>query len=321
LVISMTIDRALSGNPFSIDRFRCFEAAGRLRSFRPDAHVEAWSGLPRMSQFIFKSLFVSICHQFNWDFLQNALAGSLLPDPERHLSQIALTRSSEIARLLSSYPKPERIQPQQRAKMLRKTARDLQSLLNAGRLDALFAKPRLEGERGFYDVMSEVSAFAEDELEKKVRVLAHDLHREGILVFEDPQNLRPAVEYHILRLYIRTGRVYPTDDAVREQLRGPGTSSRARLVKLLRRSVEEAMNLTAFYADSNVATLNYVEWQMGRAICTPEVPHCLNPPIDELPTDVAALSVTRCAFADFCRSFTEPQYGWYHEPHFQKAIY
>lgn len=317
----MTIDRALSGNPFRIDQFRCRDAATRLRSFRPRTHVEAWSELPTISQFVFKSLFVSICHQFNWDFLQNAMARWLLPDPERHLAQIAMTRSSDIVRLLSAYPKLERTRGHERAKMLRTTAQELLSLRNTGQLNELIAKPRLEGEGGFYDVMRSVSAFAEDEIEKKVRVLAHDLHREGILVFKDPENLRPAVEYHILRLYIRSGRVYPTDEAVREELRSPGISSRARLVKLLRQMVEEAMNLTAFYADLDVSTLNYVEWQIGRSVCTSNDPHCADQPPDELPADVKALSPARCVFASFCRAYTEPQYGWYHEPQFQKAIY
>jgi len=93
------------------------------------------------------------------------------------------------------------------------------------------------------------------------------------------------------------------------------------LVKLLRRTVEEAMSLTAFYAAIDVATLNYVEWQIGRAICGPDIPYCDKPPPNRLPNDVEALSPQRCAFARFCRSFTEPEYGWYYEPHFQKAIY
>jgi len=114
---------------------------------------------------------------------------------------------------------------------------------------------------------------------------------------------------------------YPTDEFVREQLQHPGISSRTRLVKLLRRAVEEAMNLTALYANLDVATLNYVEWQIGRTICTAQSPHCAHLPTGKLPLDVEALSSSQCTFVDFCRSYTEPQYGWYHEPHFQKAIY
>lgn len=317
----MTIDRALSGNPFQIDQFRCREAAEKVRSFRAQPHVEPWSRLPVISQLVFKSLFVSICHQFNWDFLQHAMAGWLLPDPDRRLSEIALARPSDIDRLLSAYPKPERIRSQQRARILRMTAYELEQLHSAGRLEGLLTEPRLQGVGGFYDVMRSISAFSEDELEKKLRVLAHDLFREGIILFEDPQNLRPAVEYHILRLYIRSGRVYPTDESVREHLRRPGAWSRGRLVKLLRRAVEEAMDTTAFYAGLDVATLNYIEWQIGRAVCTAENPNCVSPPDEELATDVVVLSPTRCAYSEFCRSYNEPQYGWYHEPHFQKAIY
>jgi hypothetical protein len=317
----MTIDRALSGNPFSIDQFRCRDSANRLRNFQPRHRVERWSALPPLSQFVFKSLFISICHQFNWDFMQNAMAMWLLPDPERRLDQVAATRSSELARLLSTYPKQERIHSHQRAKMLRRTAQELNALLKSGQLDALIAEPRLEGADGFYELMRSVSAFAEDELEKKVRVLAHDLFREGILEFKDPVNLRPAIEYHILRLYVRSGRVYPTDESVREQLLNPGTESRTRLVKLMRRTVEEAMNLTAFYATLDVATLNYIEWQIGRGICTPEFPRCTHLQLDNLPDEIIELSPCRCAFSDFCRAYTEPQYGWYHEPHFQRVIY
>ncbi len=81
------------------------------------------------------------------------------------------------------------------------------------------------------------------------------------------------------------------------------------------------MNLTAFYAGLDIATLNHVEWQIGRSICTPNMPHCVDPPLDDLPANVRALSPICCAFVEFCRSYTEPQYGWYQEPHFQKAIY
>lgn len=317
----MTIDRALSGNPFGIDQFRCRHAADCLHTFQPQTRIEAWSGLPRLSQLVFKSLFVSICHQFNWDFLQGAMAAWLLPRPERRLEEVAETRPSDLEKLLASYPKPERIQSQQRARMLRTSARELKALLDSGQLRALVRNARLEGTAGFYEVMQQVSAFASDDLQKKVRVLAHDLHREKIIVFKDPQHLRPAVEYHILRLYIRSGRVYPTDESVREQLLDPAAPSRGRLVRLLRRAVEEAMELTAFYAQLDVATLNYVEWQIGRAVCTPVQPHCAGAPAAEISADVAAISPHRCAYSAFCRSYTEPNYGWYHEPNFQKAIY
>ncbi len=206
--------------------------------------------------------------------------------------------------------------------MLRDTGRALSALHGEGVLDQLIEEARLDGAGGFYAAMKAVPAFAEDRLEKKVRVLAHDVFRERIISFCDPGNLRPAVEYHLLRLYLRTGRVYPTDQAVRESLLSADLTSRGRLVALLRGAVEEAMYLTSFYADIDVATLNYVEWQIARTLCTPNLPaHCVGRPKEALPEDIAALCLGSCAFSSFCRSLTEPNYGWYHEPQFQKAIY
>lgn len=82
------------------------------------------------------------------------------------------------------------------------------------------------------------------------------------------------------------------------------------------------MQLTAFYAKMDVATLNYVEWQIGRSVCTSDAPpRCTGAPTETLAADVAALSPSMCLYSSFCRSFTERQYGWYNEPRFQKAIY
>ena len=318
----MTIDRALSGNPFAIDQFRCRDAAVALAQFRPDPIVEPWDGLEPRQQLLFKSLFISICQQFNWDFLQAAMASWLLPDPRARLPELAHVRPTDIARLLRAYPKQERVRAHERARMLREAAVALFELDGSGALQALINEARLEGPRGFYQVMKAIPAFREDALEKKVRVLAHDLHRERIITFHDVQNLRPAVEYHLIRLYLRTGRVFPTNADVRQSLISADLPSRERLVTLLRKAVEEAMNLTSFYSGLDVATLNYVEWQIARTLCTPDLPaHCVSRPDEALPADVADLCVDRCAFADFCQSFTQPDYGWYHEPQFQKAIY
>ncbi len=317
----MTLDRALSGNPFDIDQFRCRFAADRLRGLRLEVKAENWSHLPATSQLVFKTLFVSICQQFNWDFLQEAMSAWLLPDPERKLVEVAGVRPAKLRNLLAGYYKPERIQAVTRARMLRTTAVELQALIDSGRISQLVENPRLEGVGGFYEVMRGISAFAEDTLEKKLRVLAHDLYREGVLIFSDPQFLRPAIEYHIIRLYIRTGRVYPTDQFVREQLSKRGVSSRTRLVMLLRKMVEEALELTAFYANLDIAVVNQVEWHLGRSVCTPITPNCIGSASQELPKELAALSPNCCPYSEFCRSFTESSYGWYHEPQFQKAIY
>jgi hypothetical protein len=262
----------------------------------------------------------------NWDVLQSALADWMLPNADQRLAEFANTMAPDISRLLADYPKQDRVRARERAGILRQTAKQLTALRNAGALSRLFADPVLEGPDGFYALIFHLDAYASDPVEKKARVLAHDLYRENILAFLDPQNLKPAVEYHLIRLYLRSGRVFPTDPSVRELLIGPRPEARQRLVRVLRETVDEAMRQTAFYAGLDVANLNYLEWQLARSLCISELnpawhPLCENSATAKMPVDVEVVAQGQCPFADGCRARTDLTYGWYHEPQFEKAIY
>lgn len=324
----MSLDRDLAGNPFRVDLFRCFDAAKQLASYRGTHVREPWSALPKIDQLAFKVLFISICHQMNWDVLQGALAKWMLPNASSRLGEFAHTTPKQISRLLEDYPRQERVRPIERARMLRETAAKLKELMSdGGALSQILRAPVLAGEGGFYESMASVAAYTGDPFDKKARVLAHDLHREGILEFSDPQNLKPAVEYHLIRLYLRSGRVVPTKQSVSEELIGASRPSRARLVMLLRGAVDTAMQHTAQYAGIDIATLNYIEWQIGRSICVEELEmdtalaHCRAPAPETMPGDVRSLADSHCPFVSFCSSLNDPDYGWFREPHFQKAIY
>ena len=81
------------------------------------------------------------------------------------------------------------------------------------------------------------------------------------------ENIKPAIDYHVMRLYLRTGKV------IFEQLKGL-PRPRARLVRLLRSTVAEALRLTANYSKLTIPDVNYIEWQLGRNICINEQPLC-----------------------------------------------
>lgn len=323
----MSLDRALDGVPFAVDKFRCLEAARMLAKYKPDDETFPWSAAAPLTQLTFKTLFISICHRMNWDVMQSALASWMLPDTDKRLPEFAETPPSQIRQLLVSYPKQDRVLAHQRAAMLRDTAGSLLRISQSdGVLDRLFEHPYLDGPGGFYEVFGQIAAFQGDPLEKKIRVLAHDLHREGIMRFADPENLRPAVEYHLIRLYLRTGRVFPTRPAVIEALTGEPRPARRRLVMVLREAVDHAMRDTALYAGLDVATLNYLEWQLARTICVSELgedwhPHCLDAPARELPHDVARLVEGPCPYSQGCRTLGDRGYNWFNEPQFEKAIY
>lgn len=323
----MTLDRALSGIPFKVDLFRCHQAAQHLSQYHAASPVEPWTGESTETQVAFKTLFISICHQMNWDVLQEALAEWLLPNTYLRLDEFTDAPSSKIASLLSQYPRQERVRARERAAIFRETASALKALLApGGALRGVLVDRKLAGPTGYYSAIATIPAYTGDPLEKKARVLAHDLHREGIIPFADPGNLRPAVEYHLIRLYLRSGRVFPTHDAVREELIGEKHATRTRLVTVLRQTVDQAMRQTAFYAGLDLATLNYVEWQLARTICVSELseqwhPLCRSAPSERLPDDVRKIVGTACPFADGCRTLTDRGYPWFHEPQFEKAIY
>jgi len=324
----MSLDRDLDGDPFRVDLFRCHDAALALAPYLGAHVIEPWTYLPKLDQFVFKTLFISICHQMNWDVLQSAMAKWLLPAASGRLEEVAGMTARQMSSLLQDYPKQERVRALERSRMLRETADGLANLLaDGGPLSSLLEAPVLAGASGFYETIARIPAFTGDPFDKKARVLAHDLHREGIVTFSDPENLKPAVEYHLIRLYLRSGRVVPASDAVRDELLGERRPARPRLVKLLRGAVDTAMRQTALYSGIDVATLNYVEWQIGRSICVEELGpelapyHCRAPAPAEMPDDVRALAPCRCPFAGFCSSLNEPEYGWFREPQFQKAIY
>jgi hypothetical protein len=324
----MSLDRDLDGDPFRVDLFRCRDAALVLAPFRDRHAVEPWTDLPGIEQFVFKTLFISVCHQMNWDVLQSAMAEWLLPDVRSRLDALAATTPRQISVLLQDYPKQERVRAVERSRMLRETAQNLKEMLAAGgRLSKLLENPLLGGPSGFYDTIATIPAFTGDPFDKKARVLAHDLHREGIVTFGDPENMRPAVEYHLIRLYLRSGRVVPTSDAVRDELLGGDRPARPRLVKLLRGAVDVAMRQTALYSGIDIASLNYLEWQIGRSICVEELGpelaplHCKAPAPIDMPEEVRALAPCQCPFANFCSSLNELSYPWFREPQFQKSIY
>ena len=324
----MSLDKALSGQPFKVDLFSCFQAAQKLKGYRPAPVIEPWANEPKVDQFMFKTLFISICHQMNWDVMQSAMASFSFPDTYNRLDEFSATTSTQIADLLENYPKKERVRAAERAKILRQTARQLKELMpDRAAAEERIANSFLEGPDGFYDFAGKVDAFTGDPFEKKPRVLAHDLFREEIIPFSDPENLKPAVEYHLIRLYLRSGRVSTENQWVREELAGPRTPTRDRLVKLVREAVDDAMRQTALYAELDAATLNYLEWQIGRSICVEELSDSLAPKYCypgnsyDLPDDIQKLCTEGCPMNSFCRELSDPQYPWLNEPQFQKAFY
>jgi len=296
------IEQLLStGKPFDIDMSVCMKHAQVISSYIRPIEIFSWSSKPNYIQLTFKVSFIAICHQFNWDFMQNTLAKYLLADDVEIVELLERMDARTIAKWLSAYPKQERVRAKERAEILRDVGRVLRKDFG-GDLQYFYecCEKATVSNIDFYAFLDKFEGYRTDPLKKKTNVLTHDLLKENIVSFEKGMQINPAIDYHIMRLYLRTGRVIPTDKAIFKYLEG-APNPRGALVKKLREAVSEAEANTAFYSKLNVADVNYIEWQIGRSICLNNKPICQNEnKVISIPSDVSALCKGNCPYIDVC---------------------
>lgn len=314
------VDRALARNPFSVDPTQCYLAAEALQHFSPADETYPWSGAPVASQLIFKLLFVTICHQINWDFLQRRMFERFFSQDEKEMLAIAKdAKAAMVADMLSGYHREERIRAKERAKYLRETALAIASEFDNDPMN-LVRDRHIFGDNGLLKQLTKIPAFSEDPLTKKSNAFAQELARERIVEFCDADLIPPAIDYHLIRLYLRTGRVVPNNQHVLNSLK-TGTTHRMRLVKLLRESVAEALSMTALYAKIPVHEVNYVEWQIARNRCEKDFTNCDDAwPPDLLDSSVSSLSVG-CPLRHSCSAYANPEWKEIIEPELKKSFY
>lgn len=317
------IERALAGDPFSVDETQCLLLGTRLRSFSPASETYPWDSLPPEAKVCFKVFFIAICHQINWDFLQERLFSRFAePTAARMIDKARSATPAYVRSLLEGYHRPERIRAPERARYLRETAEALGTPAGAGILDKLVNCRLVFGEGGLLEALNSVPAFREDPLAKKSNVLAQELARERILEFGDADSIAPAIDYHIIRLYLRTGRVFAPSPDVFGSLK-TGMTHRPRLLRLLREATARALERTAHHANLPVHELNYVEWQIGRSRCERDSMNCDGPwPASVSDGSVTALSAC-CPFREHCNAYNMAQWRDLVEPALKatKAFY
>lgn len=311
------LDRALAGRAFSIDPLACSASAQILRSINIDGTHNP-SVRPLESELRFRIALSAICHQINWDFLSERL--SFLFDAEtfeaRDLSEAT---ARDIDHWLEGYHRPERIRAKERAALLRDVGGTLFRDFGGRATNVIYGSGRrLYGPNGFLDRLDRFQAFREDPLRKKSNVLVHEIVRDGIASFDDEHQIAPAIDYHIMRLYLRSGRVIPIHQETLELLKKDCTP-RPRLVKLLREAVSEAVALTALYSKMSIPEVNSVEWQIGREVCDRSRPKCLagNGSI----TERFGLMDDKCPYGNVCRAFADPEWRALREPDLKKSFY
>lgn len=310
---------------FSVDHIACMLHAEIIKKYERPYEIFSWSEETKEVQLFFKVAFISICHQFSWDFLQAKLAHNILQKDQNPLDVVSNVTSKEIAFWLSDYPKKERIKEKERARILRNVGSVIKEKFNSSLKDFYEACNKASLQNGdFHKLLDNFEGYKSDPLRKKTNVLSHDLLKEKIIEFADQDFIKPAIDYHIMRLYVRTGRVVATHPIVLDFLKG-APNPRGSLVQQLRSAVSEAEILTAYYANLNVADVNYIEWQIGRSICKNINPGCENAKNTNniLPVDIKKLCLKKnCPYKEICLSFNHiKDYLTLEEPKYISTYY
>lgn len=218
------------------------------------------------------------CHSTNWDSLrrhvfESAVAGRLKPEEFQ-----ALELPEFVEWFGSAYAEERDLSA--RYEMAIESAR---SFLDGAPLATWYARHesgRQASVAELYDALQSIEAFGADPQQKKSRILVQQLVRSGWLTPADDRELHPAIEYHLLRLYLRTGRV--------TRVRGRGQLIPDRTLKMesiadMRRAVERAMRYTADAAELSILDVNDAEWQIGRSWCVRDEPRCAGPHLASKP--------------------------------------
>lgn len=302
------MSKLYSKEPFKVDRLACTLAGKKLSKYQAVSEDSLWSDWPKEKQFFFKLIFIAICHEFNWDFLQNTLAKKISDDSTLlSVDFIKQIDARTINNWLSDYHKPERIRASERAALLRDLGSCIIERFNGNPYGVIEeSNGCLGGSKGFYELLDTFCAYREDPLRKKSNVLVHDLVRENIATFKDSEKIRPAIEYHIMRLYTRTGRIVPQNKELDQALL-QGKPLPRWFVDAERKAVEEAMDYTAGAARKLIPDINYVEWQIARAICIEGKPRCVKYKTAPrgLPVDIKRLFKGSCPYISFCASYLD----------------
>jgi len=126
-----------------------------------------------------------------------------------------------------------------------------------------YVKP-VEGQ-GLLDLLARFKAYS-DPVRKKSFLLVAFLNEAGVWRVRDPENLSLAIDYHLMRIALRSGAIRILDRSLAAKLkeRKPVTESEDEAV---REAARAAYQFTARQPGLNVFSLDSLLWNIGRTCC------------------------------------------------------
>lgn len=127
--------------------------------------------------------------------------------------------------------------------------------------------------KGLTDLLSIFEAYA-DPLAKKTMVLTKLLNEEGLFAVRDPENVLMPIDYHVMRVALRSGMLDINEGKLRQRLRLRRFVSR-KDVLAIREACLKAYQTVAKLSDISVFDIDTLLWEIGRNCCHPShEPYC-----------------------------------------------
>jgi hypothetical protein len=127
------------------------------------------------------------------------------------------------------------------------------------------AEGRLSDAGGLLDLLAQFKAYA-DPMRKKSVLLVGMLHEIDVWPLRDPHNLKVAMDYHAMRVALRSGIVELTDAELSDDLctQRPVSAERNQAV---RAAVSAACDILVAESGLTVFALDKLIWHLGRSCC------------------------------------------------------
>lgn len=284
---------------------------------------------------------VAICHQTHhlksqkkqihgWDFLEEGFVRLMVNQPES-LDPVSISCSSDdeisnwLAKTFSDSGRPEETtldRLEERTCLLKEM-----SAFIVSEFDGAYKKLLAETEhklfndgKGVYEVFPQMEAF-QDPLQKKTTFLLKLLQDAALFSIHDEENLFPVMDYHMMRVLLRTGAVEIHDVSLKNKLlnRQPLDHDHE-----IREACAEAMKAIGLQSGHGILKMNDFYWPLGRSCCA-ETTLCHHKICAKSPCtlwEVADIeNHDRCILQDVCLGAEEPDYRNLWQPIVQTHFY
>lgn len=176
---------------------------------------EGQEPVERLKNFFFVC---AICHNMNWEFLCNVVIPKLEAETRGfNLDKLRNIKLENLKDFFKGYAKPHKVEAGRRLEMLVTLAGELKKQDDIF-FEELIKSKSLKGEDGFLVKVDRFSVFNEDPLRKKSNLLAQLAITSGLINVSDENELSLPIDYHIMRVYLRTGRISINNENVRKRL-------------------------------------------------------------------------------------------------------